>query len=69
VKVDFAQPEARPAIVLADVQDASFDHLNLQRGTGGAPLFDLRGVEDFSVTASRGLADARREAPVTREKF
>jgi hypothetical protein len=32
-------------------------------------LFDLRGVGDFSVTASRDLADTRRQEPVTREKL
>jgi hypothetical protein len=69
VKIDCAKPEVRPAMVLADVQDAWFDHLNLQRGPGAAPLFDLRGVVDFSVTASRDLADTRREGPVAREKF
>jgi len=69
VKIDYAKPEARPAIVLADVQDAWFHHLNLQRGTGSAPQFDLRGVTDFSVTNSRNIPDTRREAVVAREKF
>ena len=69
VKVDYAKPEARPAIVLDDVQDAWFHHLNLKRGTGPAPLFDLRHVTDFSVTDSRGLPDTRREGPVARDKF
>jgi hypothetical protein len=51
------------------VSDAYFDHLNLRRGTGAAPLFDLRGVSDFSVTASRGIADTQRAGPVAREKL
>jgi polygalacturonase len=69
VKIDYAQPEARPAIVLADVRDAWFHDLNLKRGTDNAPLFDLRDVTDFSVVASRGGTDTRRPDRVEREKF
>ncbi len=69
VKVDYTKPEARPAFVLDDVQDASFDHLNAARGTDGAALFDLRHVTEFSVTASRNLPDTKREGTVEREKF
>ena len=69
VKIDFVKPEARPAIVLDDVQDAHFHDVNFKRGTAAAPLFDLRNVTDFSVTASRGVPDTRREAAVVREKF
>ncbi len=69
VKADFISPEARPALVLADVEDAYFDHLNLKRGTANAPLIDLRDVTDFSLTASRPLPDTLRPQPVTREKF
>lgn len=68
VKVDFEKPEARPAIVLDDVDDAYFDHLNLRRGTD-APFFDLRGVSDFSVKESRGLPDTREETRVERRKL
>jgi len=69
VQLDYAKPEARPAFVLDDVRDAYFDHLNADRGTDGAALFDLRHVTDFSVTASRNLPDTRREATVEREIF
>ena len=69
VKVDFVKPEARPAVVLDDVQDAHFDHLNLQRGTDNAPLFDLRKVTDFAVQDSRNLGDTVRAGSVEREKF
>jgi polygalacturonase len=69
ITLDYAQPEARPAIVLDDVQDVSFDHLKAKRGTENAPLFDLRNVTDFSVTNSRGIADTLRPAAVVREKF
>jgi hypothetical protein len=69
VKIDFAKPEARPAVVLDDVRDAWFHHLNFARGTDNAPLFDLRNVSDFSVTDSRHIIDTRREGAVTVEKF
>ena len=69
VKLDYDQAEGRPAIVLDDVQDAYFDHLNLKRGTDNATMFDLRNVTDFSVADSRGIPDTRREAKVEREKF
>ncbi len=69
VKIGYATPEARPAIVLDDVQDGWFHHLNLKRGTGSAPLFDLRHVTDFSVTDSRGVPNTRREAAVARDRF
>jgi polygalacturonase len=69
VKLDAAPPEARPAIVLADVQDAAFHHLTLQPGTGPAPRLELRQVTDFSATDSRGLPDIRRPGLVAGEKF
>ena len=64
VKVDFSSPEARPAFVLDDVQDAWFDHINARRGEGGAPLFEFRKVSDFSVTDSRNCPDTRTPALV-----
>jgi polygalacturonase len=69
VKIDCVKPETRPAFVLDDVQDAWFHHLNLQRGPGQAPLFDLRQVTDFSLTDSRDIADTRHESLVVRGKF
>ena len=68
-KIDFDRPEARPAFVLSDVQDARFDHLNVARGTDAAPLFDLRDVTDFSVADSRGIEDTRVPGPVARQKL
>jgi polygalacturonase len=69
VKVDYAQPEARPAFVLADASDAYFDHINAMRGTGGAAMFDLRHASDFSVTASRSIADTRQAGLVEAAKY
>ena len=56
-------------VVLDDVTDAYFDHLNLKRGTDHAPLFDLRNVTDFSVTDSREIADIKREGTTVKERF
>jgi hypothetical protein len=69
VIIDYVRPEARPAFVLVDVQEARFDHLNVRRGTGAAPLFDLRGVSDFSVENSRAIDDTRVPGPVVRQKL
>ena len=69
VKIDYVQPEARPAFVLVDVQDARFDHLNVRRGTDAAPLFDLRAVADFAVEDSRTIDDTRVPGPVARQKL
>ncbi|MEO6995270.1 MAG: glycosyl hydrolase family 28-related protein [Lacunisphaera sp.] len=64
VTLDYAKPEARTAVVLDDVQDAFFHHVNFKRGTDAAPLFDLRNVTDFSVTASRNIPDTVEAGPV-----
>ena len=69
IKLDYAQPEARPAFVLNDVDTISIDHLDAQKGTGPAALFDLRQVRDFSVAASRGIADTLRTGSVDQEKL
>lgn len=69
VKIDYVQPEARPAFVLDDVQDARFDHLNVGRGTDTAPLFDLHDVTDFAVQGSRAIDDTRVPGPVVRQKL
>ena len=54
VKLDYLNPEARPAVVLDDVQDATFHHVNFRHGTANAPLFESRGnVTGLSVTDSR----------------
>ena len=69
VKIDCAQPEARPAFVLDDVQDARFDHLDIERGRNAVPVFDLRNVTDFTVIDSRAIDDARVSGPVVRQKL
>lgn len=61
VTVSYVQPEGRTAVVLDDVSDASFHAVRLQRGQGGAALFALRGVSEFSAKDVRGMPD--REIP------
>jgi polygalacturonase len=58
IDLGFAKDDTRPAIVLDDVAGASFEHVNAQRA-GGAPLFVLRKVADFSVGDSSGVPDTR----------
>jgi polygalacturonase len=58
IDLGFAKDDTRPAIVLDDVAGASFDHVNAQRA-GGAPLFVLRKVSDFSVGDFSGVPDTR----------
>jgi polygalacturonase len=58
VDLGFAKDDTRPAIVLDDVAGADFEHVNARR-SGGAPLFVLRRVTDFSVGASSGVPDTR----------
>ena len=57
VTVTYAQPEARAAFVLEDVRDATFSAVNAQPGSGGAALFDLRSVTDFTVRDARRVKD------------
>jgi polygalacturonase len=61
VEFGFMKDDTRPAIVLDDVVGAEFDHLKAQRA-GGAALFVLRNVKDFTARACSGLADLQRAA-------
>ena len=58
VELSFARNDTRPAVVLDDVNGAQFDHVKAERA-GGAPLFVLRKVSDFSVVGSPGVPDGR----------
>jgi hypothetical protein len=69
VKIDYVNPEERPAFVLEDVQGASFDHLDLKRGANAAPFFDLRRVGDFSIESSKGISDFQVVGSVARQKL
>lgn len=64
LSVSFAAPEARPAIVLRNVDGASFESVTAEQ-TPGAPTWSLRDVRDFSAfrsTAAPDRKDARIEA-------
>jgi len=58
VDLGFSTDDTRPAIVLDDVTGADFEHVNARRA-GGAPLFVLRRVANFSVGDSSGVPDVR----------
>jgi hypothetical protein len=69
VTVTYAQPDARAAFVLEDVRDATFSAVNAQPGSGGAALFDLRSVTDFTVRASRRVKDQHVPHTVQRKRI
>jgi polygalacturonase len=58
VEVSFEEEDERPAIVLDDVQDAEFHHVEARKASG-VPTFRLRGVQDFDVHRSRPVGDVR----------
>jgi polygalacturonase len=58
ISLGFAKDDSRPAIVLDDVAGATFEHVNAERA-GGAALFVLRKVANFSVGDSSGVPDVR----------
>src|ERR1017187_5686850 len=60
IKIVCQKEDARPAFVLDDVQQADFFHINAPRN-GGTPLFVLNNVEEFSVTGSKSVPDAKLE--------
>jgi len=55
VVVGFMQEDRRPAVVLDQVKDVSFDRLRAQKGSGGA-TFVMKNVENVSVRQS-GVPD------------
>jgi polygalacturonase len=56
VEVSFEKPDARPAFVLDDVKNAEFYRTNAEL-FGGAKMFVLKNVSNFSVEQSRTVAD------------
>lgn len=59
VEVRALTEDTRPAVVLDDVAGARFDAVRATRG-GGAAMFVLRGVRDFSARACDGVPDTQR---------
>jgi hypothetical protein len=60
-------PDVRPALRLDDVAGADIDHLVVPPRAAGS-LFVLRGVRDFLLRNSPGIADTKR-ANVDRESL
>ncbi|MGC2404542.1 MAG: glycoside hydrolase family 28 protein [Acidobacteriaceae bacterium] len=56
VEIAWSQPEERPVFYLEDVKGADFFRIKTPR-TRTVPLFELRNVEDFRVSQSRGVND------------
>ena len=50
--------DARPAVVLNDVQRADFSHIKIPRAAN-VPAFVLSNVEDFSISRSKPLPDTQ----------
>jgi polygalacturonase len=69
VKLDYNEPEARPAFVLDDVHEAYFHNMNVRESFGNAPLFDLRNVSDFSIEASKNIKNTYFKDKVFRYKL
>lgn len=68
LEVRFAKEDLRPAVILDDVADATFDLARLQHAPA-APSFVLKNVTGFTTRNVRGLPDTHRDAPVAEEKF
>jgi len=58
LRVGFAQDDQRPAILLADVAGAAFDHVQAQHAAG-VPVFRLRQTTGFALRDSAGAPGAR----------
>jgi hypothetical protein len=56
VEIEYLQTDARPALVLDDVQEVDILRLKV-RQAAGAPIFALHRVDDFRVDLSRPVPD------------
>lgn len=68
VTARFEAPDTRPAVVLDDVRDASFDHVRLAKAEG-SPTFVLRNVTDFALHRGRPVAEASFPEHVDNEEL
>jgi polygalacturonase len=60
VEIEYAQSDARPALVFDDVQEVDILRLKV-RPAAGAPIFALHRVDDFRVDLSRPVPDTHLE--------
>ncbi|MGA7524508.1 MAG: glycoside hydrolase family 28 protein [Acidobacteriaceae bacterium] len=58
VQIKTIAPDARPALVLQDVQDATFFRIQAQTAAG-SPVFALHQVENFAIRYSEPVPDSR----------
>jgi len=58
VEVSFEKDDTRPAFMLDDVKDVGFFRTSAEL-LGGAKMFVLKNVSDFSLAQSRNLADVK----------
>ena len=55
IQILAAKPDARPVMMLDEVEGASFSHI---QGPAGSPMFSLNNVTGFEVRSSKPVADA-----------
>jgi len=67
VVLRYMNEDERPAFVLDDVHDASFNHVDAQQGVD-APQFILKNVSDISIHEVNGVDDTKLEK-VEKKKF
>jgi hypothetical protein len=56
VELSWSRPDARPVFYLDNVNGSEFFRIKTPKGEG-TPVFELRNVQDFSVTLSRNVKD------------
>ena len=66
IKIKVEKPDARPAVLLEDVHDASFDRIRLPRESS-PPWFVLKDVSEFSVARSKPVPDTEIDHAANRE--
>jgi hypothetical protein len=60
VELAWSQPDARPVFYLDNVKGADFFRIKTPKAAS-SPIFQLKDVQDFSVTLSRNVKDIRLE--------
>ena len=61
IKIESANPDARPTFALHDVDDADFRFIRMPRSPG-TPSFSLNDVTDFSIFRSQPVPDTELKA-------
>jgi len=66
IKIGYANDEARPAVVLTDVQGADLDRVKT-RSAAGVPTLVLNDVKDFSVFRSKPVPDTELQTAAKKD--